>query len=155
MMHLAFPAIGDSMMKRSCIAVGALSLLLSMGSTKASNNLSRIYVHHVTSTAGGTEEIRQGGTTTVRDHGGSRLQIITDEIGYGNNAQARLLGSPLRQVGTQPLCNVGGMPKPCTRGTIVGYRRTWDASGREGGNFEFMVNPNGVGSWKRITLQIR
>jgi hypothetical protein len=142
-------------MKRFIIAVGTLSLILDIGSVHASNNLSRIYVHHVTSTKGGMEEIPQGGSQTARDHGGGRLQIITDEIGYGNNAQARLLGSPLREAGTQPLCNIGGVPKPCNRGTIIGYRRTWDASGREGGNFEFMVNPNGPGGWKRTTLQIR
>lgn len=142
-------------MKRSIVIAGALALVSCTGIVHGSNKLSRIYVQAVTSTKAGYESIPQGRTWTAKDHGGSTMQIITDEIGYGNNAQARLLGSPLRQVGTQPLCNVGGMPKPCTRGTIVGYRRTWDAGGREGGNFEFMVNPNGVGSWKRITLQIR
>lgn len=142
-------------MKPIIIATTALSLLLGIGSVHASNNLSRIYVHDVTSTNGGFEAIPQGGSWTAQDHGGPKLTITTDEIGYGNNAQARLLGSPLREIQTQPLCNAGGVPKPCNRGTIVGYRRTWDASGREGGNFEFMVNPNGVGAWKRAALQIR
>jgi hypothetical protein len=142
-------------MKRFIVTAGVLTLMLGTGLAHASNNLSRIYVHHVTSTKGGYEQIPQGGSWTAKDHGGPVLTITTDEIGYGNNAQARLLGSPLREVGTQPLCNVGGVPRPCNRGTIVGYRRTWDASGREEGNFEFMVNPNGPGGWKRVTLQIR
>jgi len=142
-------------MKHISITAGALSLMFCIGTVHASNNLSRIYVHHVTSTKGGVENIPQGGSWTARDHGGGQLQITTDEIGYGNNAQARLLGSPLREVGTQPLCNIGGRPQPCNRGTIIGYRRTWNASGSEGGNFEFMVNPNGPGGWKRTTLQIR
>jgi hypothetical protein len=142
-------------MKRIAATATTLGLMLCIGGVQASNNLSRIYVYGVTSTKGGYESIPQGGSWTVKDHGGSVMRVITDEIGYGNNAQARLLGSPLREVGTQPLCNVGGRAQPCNRGTIVGYRRTWEASSREGGNFEFMVSPNGVGSWKRTTLQIR
>jgi hypothetical protein len=41
------------------------------------------------------------------------------------------------EVQTQALCNVRGHVDTCNgRGTIIGYRHTWDASGRDGGNFD-------------------
>lgn len=84
------------------------------------------------------------------------MHVVTDDLGYGHNAQATLLGSPLREIRTDPLCNVGGRAAPCHgRGTVIGYRRTWDATGREGGNFQYMVIPNGVGGPVRIDFQIR
>lgn len=84
------------------------------------------------------------------------MRITTEEIGYGNNAQARLLGFSLREVGAVPLCKVRGHATPCSgHGTIIGYRRTWDASGRDGGNFEYMVIPNGIGGVQRVSLQVR
>jgi hypothetical protein len=113
-------------------------------------------VHHVSSTKGGTELIPQGGSWTANDHGGPRFQIVTDEIGYGHGAQARLLGSPLREIKYESLCNVRGRLGSCPNGaTIIGHRSTWDASGREGGNFEVVVLPSGPGGAKRATLQIR
>ncbi|HXO99973.1 MAG TPA: DUF4879 domain-containing protein [Luteibacter sp.] len=109
----------------------------------------------VSSTKGGTEAIGRGVTGTSRDHGGARLQIVTEEIGRGQHAQATLLGFALREIRTEPLCNVGGQAKPCAgRGTIVGYRRTWDASGREDGNFQFTIFPVGLGSALRANLTV-
>lgn len=120
------------------------------------NSLTRAYVSGVVSTKGGPERGLTGQSQTSRDHGGAQLLIFTDDIGYGNNAQARLLGSPLREIRTEALCNVGGQPSPCNgRGTVIGYRRTWDASGREGGNFEYMVIPNGIGGPVRVNFQVR
>ena len=143
-------------MKHLAISACTLSLMLGIGAAHASNSLSRVYVHSVKSTKGGPEAIPQGGSWTARDHGGSLLQIVTDEIGYGHGAQARLLGTPLREVKYESLCNVGGRLGSCPRGaTIIGHRSTWDASGRDGGNFEVVVFPNGFGSSKRATLQIR
>ena len=142
-------------MKRIVIAA-VLSLLLSVGASHASNNLTRVYVHQVVSSKGGAEVIPQGGSWTSKDHGGAVFQIITYEIGYGHGAQARLLGSPLREVKYESLCNVRGNLGPCPNGaTIIGHRSTWDASGREGGNFEVVVLPSGSGGAKRATLQIR
>jgi hypothetical protein len=143
-------------MKRFTIHCVAAALMLSVGTIHASNQLSRVYVHHVSSTKGGTEFIPQGGSWTAKDHGGARFEIVTDEIGYGHGAQARLLGVPLREVKYESLCNVRGRLGPCPNGaTIIGHRSTWDASGREGGNFEVVVLPNGSGGAKRATLQIR
>jgi hypothetical protein len=52
--------------------------------------------------------------------------------------------------------NVRGLLGPCPNGaTIIGHRSTWDASGREGGNFEVVVLPSSSGGAKRATLQIR
>ncbi|WP_081916299.1 DUF4879 domain-containing protein [Luteibacter sp. 9135] len=56
------------------------------------------------------------------DHGGAWMHVVTDDLGYGHNAQATLLGSPLREIRTDPLCNVGGRAAPCHgRGTVIGY----------------------------------
>lgn len=143
-------------MKRSVVIVSTLGLILGIGTADASHSLSQVYVHHVTSSKGGTEIIPQGGSWTAKDHGGATFQIVTDEIGYGHGAQARLLGTPLREVKYESLCNVGGRLGTCPRGaTIIGHRSTWDASGREGGNFEVIVLPSGSGGAKRATLQIR
>jgi len=120
-----------------------------------SNNLNNAYVYSVTSSKGGTELVKDR-LATARDHGGAWMQITTDDVGYGHNAQARLLGTPLREIRSEALCNVNGQPRPCHgRGTVIGYRRTWDVSGREGGNFQYMVIPNGVGGPVRIDFQIR
>jgi len=143
-------------MKRLVVTACVMCLMLGIGSAHASNTLSRVYVHHVTSSKGGTEVIPQGGSWTAKDHGGATFQIVTDEIGYGHGAQARLLGTPLREVKYESLCNVRGRLGPCPNGaTIIGHRSTWDASGREGGNFEVVVLPSGFGSSKRATLKIR
>lgn len=142
-------------MKNLVIAALALSASIAAGASLATN-LSRVSVHSVESSQGGREILPPRSGSTSRDHGGSMMRITTEEIGYGNNAQARLLGFPLREVGTIPLCNVRGHATPCAgRGTIVGYRRTWDASGRDGGNFEYMVIPNGIGGVQRVSLQVR
>jgi hypothetical protein len=156
MIPSAIPAKGEHLMKRLVICTAMIGLMLSVGTAYASNNLSRVYVHHVSSTKGGTELIPQGGSWTANDHGGPQFQIITYEIGYGHGAQARLLGSPLREVKYESLCNVRGSLGPCPNGaTIIGHRSTWDASGREGGNFEVVVLPSRSGGAKRATLQIR
>lgn len=45
--------------------------------------------------------------------------------------------------------------RQCRRGdTIIGYRRTWDVSGHEAGNFQYMVFPNGVGGVFRLGFQV-
>jgi hypothetical protein len=140
---------------KSLLIAAAVLAIYPVHATSQSNNLSRAYVSAVASAKGSTEFV-EGRSSTVRDHGGAWMRITTDEIGYGRNAQARLLGSPLRELGSLPLCNVGGQPTPCYgRGTVIGYRRTWDASGREGGNFEYMVIPNGIGGPVRVDFQVR
>lgn len=142
-------------MRTFFVAAAAIVAGMQTG-TAQSNALSNAYVSIVESAKGNTEYVRPGSTVTSRDHGGSWLRIVTDEIGYGSNAQARLLGSPLREVRTQPLCKIGGRTQPCSgRGAVIGYRRTWDASGHEGGNFEFLVIPNGVGGPRRVNFQVR
>lgn len=142
-------------MKNLAIATFALAASLTSAASHA-NNLSNAYIYAVESSQGGREYLPSGAHSTSRDHGGAVVRITTDEIGYGNNAQARLLGFTLREIRTMPLCYVQGHAGPCNgRGTIIGYRRTWDASGRDGGNFEYMVIPNGVGGVRRVSLQVR
>lgn len=137
----------------------AFAGLLAVGFPFAANcatPLTSARVVSVSSTKAGIEAIGRGVTATSRDHGGGRLQIMTEEIGIGRHAQATLLGFTLREIRTEPLCNIGGQARPCTgRGTIVGYRRTWDASGREGGNFQFRVFPIGLGSPIQVNFSVR
>lgn len=145
---------GTIMRNASTVAI-ALAACLITGTAQA-NNLTHVSVYSVESSQGGTEHVSSWNSSTSRDHGGARMHITTEEIGYGNNPQARLLGFPLREIRTVPLCNVRGRALPCNgRGTVVGYRRTWDASGRDGGNFEYMVIPNGIGGVRRASLQVR
>lgn len=37
---------------------------------------------------------------------------------------------------------------------IVSYRRTWDASGREDGNFQFRIFPIGLGSPIQVNFTV-
>lgn len=140
---------------KACVIAATFLAACPISAAPHSNNLTRAYVSWVHSARAGAELV-EGRSSTARDHGGAWMRIATDDIGYGRNAQARLLGSPLREIRTEALCHVGGRPNPCNgRGTVIGYRRTWEASGREGGNFEYMVIPNGVGAPVRVSFQIR
>ena len=119
------------------------------------NSLSRAYVHSVKSAAAGNEVV-SGRDTTTRDHGGAWMHILTDEIGYGQRAKASLLSNSLREIAKEPICRAGNGVGPCRRGdAIVGYRRTWDASGHQGGNFEYVVYPAGSGSAQRVAFQVQ
>jgi hypothetical protein len=132
-----------------------LALLCLLIPAAHANSLTRAYVHRVESASAGSE-IVSGRTTTAKDHGGAWLYIYTDEIGYGRQPQARLLSNSLREIAKVPICNVGGGVGTCRRGdTVVGYRRTWDASGHQGGNFEYVVHPAGSGSAQRVTFQVQ
>lgn len=136
-------------------AIYVALLAVGMALPVHANSLSRAYVHSVKSAAGGNEVV-SGRSLTTSDHGGARMHILTDEIGYGSNAQARLLSNSLREIAKEPLCRAGSGVGPCRRGdTILGYRRTWDASGSQGGNFECVVYPAGSGSAQRVALQVR
>jgi hypothetical protein len=133
----------------------ALAFLTLVATSVHSNTLTRAYVYRVDSASGG-QELVTGRTTTTKDHGGSWMRILTEEIGYGREPQAKLLSNSLREIASQPICRVGGSLGPCRRGdTIVGYRRTWDASGHQGGNFEFVVYPAGSGSAQRVAFQVQ
>lgn|GEM_PF-1959510 len=149
------PTDEDKIMKKIAIAAVAFATCLA-SDISCANNLSQVYAYSVESAQGGTEILSRGVSSTSRSHGGAWMRITTEEIGYGSNARATLLGFSLREIQTVPLCNLRGSARPCNgRGTIVGYRRTWDASGRDGGNFEYMVIPNGVGGVRRVNLTIR
>ena len=138
-------------MKRMYFAFLAVVLTL----PAHASSLTGAYVYRVQSAAGGNEVVR-GRNTTVSDHGGAWMQIITDDIGYGKAARASILSNALREIRTEPLCRSGGDMGPCRRGeTVVGYRRTWDASGHQGGNFEYAVYPASSGKEQRVTFQVR
>jgi hypothetical protein len=136
------------------IALIAAIVTASTPALAQSNALTRAYVYEVNSAAAGNEKVA-GRSNTMKDHGGAWMRIVTEEIGYGGNAQAQLLSNSLREIGKEPLCRAGAGLGKCRRGdTIVGYRRTWDASGHQGGNFEFVVYPAGSGSAQRVAFQV-
>ncbi|QDE40765.1 DUF4879 domain-containing protein [Luteibacter pinisoli] len=138
-------------MKRMCFAFLAVASTL----PSYASSLTGAYVFRVQSAAGGNEYV-EGKSTTVNDHGGAWMQITTDDIGYGKAAQAKLLSNALREIKTEPLCKNGNAVGPCRRGeTIIGYRRTWDANGHQGGNFEYAVYPATSGKEQRVTFQVR
>lgn len=133
----------------------ALVLLCLVAAGANANPLARAYVQRVESASAGSE-IVSGRTATAKDHGGPWLHIYTDEIGYGREPQAKILSNALREIARIPICNIGGGVAPCRRGeTIVGYRRTWDASGHQGGNFEYVVYPAGGGTAQRVTFNVQ
>lgn len=138
-------------MKRMCFAFLAVAATLPAHASA----LTGAYVYQVNSAAGGREDV-SGQSTTTKDHGGAWMQITTDDIGDGKAAQATLLSNALRQIKTEPLCRNGGTVGLCRRGEIVvGYRRTWDASGHQGGNFEYAVYPANSGKEQRVKFQVR
>jgi hypothetical protein len=134
------------------LTIGALFPIAATSAT----NLTRVRVFSVASAKAGAESINSGASSTSRDHGGGWMTITTEEIGFGKNMQATLLGFSLRQIRSEALCNVGGQAKPCIgRGAIVGYRRTWDAGGREGGNFRYTIFPKEYGQPVQMTFTVR
>ncbi|URL59132.1 DUF4879 domain-containing protein [Luteibacter flocculans] len=142
-------------MKLFLTAAATLACSL-MGSDCLANNLSNVQVVAVESPNGGREYLSPWSSSTARDHGGGWIKVTVEEIGYGNNQRATLLGYSLRETDTQRLCNVGGYAGLCRRGgSIIGYRRTWEVRGLDGGNFEYMVIPNGIGPTRRVHLTIR
>lgn len=71
---------------------GAKAALAAAGPAPA---LSSLQISNVGSSNVGWESITAAQTTTVYDHGGAQLRVVTDEFGYGNVPVARYNGSVL------------------------------------------------------------
>ena len=141
---------------KSFLMAAAVSVCSLTGNACLANNLSSVRVVAIESPKGGYEHLSPWSSSTTRDHGGGWIKVTTEEIGYGNNQRATLLGYSLQETGTERLCNAGGYAEVCRRGgLIVGYRRTWEVRGLDGGNFEYSVIPNGIGPMRHVHLTIR
>ncbi|AJQ92983.1 DUF4879 domain-containing protein [Gynuella sunshinyii] len=75
------------------------------------------------------EYFSQSQISSVQNHGGAEMYIVTIEYGYGQNNIAKMNGSILSQVQSQYIVNSSNV--------IVGWYRWWDASGYSGGQFTY------------------
>lgn len=66
--------------------------------------------------------------SSVQNHGGAELYIITAELGYGFSPIAKMVGNNLTQIQQQAITN---------NGIVVGYFRWWRANGYQGGQFTY------------------
>ncbi|MBI3286285.1 MAG: DUF4879 domain-containing protein [Burkholderiales bacterium] len=113
--------------------------------TLAAPALTFLQVDYVYSQKWGSYEPVSGHqTSTVNDHGGSWLWIITDELGYGDNPVATWNGGQVslaKNFVTQSICvnwARTGYDIPCQAGqTVVGFRKYWDFTGNESGVFTY------------------
>jgi hypothetical protein len=88
------------------------------------------------------ETIAPSQFSTVQDHGGVQLRVVTDELGYGNARVALFNGAVLpasANYQTQSFCwNGSQYTTACTPGQIIyGFRRYWNLDGRQGGSFYY------------------
>jgi len=118
--------------------------------------LSDVSIYSVKSTQGGTEYLTPSMSSTERNHAGEVMHITTEEVGFANNARALLHGRFLNEIKTVPLCDIQGRPSPCkSGGKLVGFRRTWDASGHKVGKFEYVVIPNRLSGLRQVGLLVK
>lgn len=79
---------------------------------------------------GGYEYFSPNQLSTVQDHGGTELYIVTAEIGYGHIRTTKINGNKLTELQRQYIDLEGD--------TIVdGWYIWWDASGNESGTFTY------------------
>ncbi len=93
-------------------------------------------------------EAVSGYYSTSVDHGGTWMQVITDEIGYRSWGQATLAGSVLQELGNQPIYYSGS-------NTIAGWRRWWKADGYQGGQFVYTASSINSGPTLQAIIQIQ
>ena len=86
--------------------------------------------------------------STSYDHGGTWMQIITQEIGYRSWGQATLLGSTLQEIGSQPIYYTG-------TNTIAGWQRWWRADGYQSGQFVYTASSINAGPTLQGIIQIQ
>ena len=103
--------------------------------------LEYLQIRRVESTAGGLEDIPDNRFTTVNDHGGRFLRVLTVEVGYGNSILARMNGAILpnsANISSIPFCNPSNFLAPCRPGqTIIGWVRYWRLDGNQSGTFSY------------------
>ena len=75
------------------------------------------------------EYLSQSQFSTIYDHGGAEMYVVTVELGYGGNPIAQLNGSYLSQIDSLSITDAGG--------TIIGWYRLWNANGHQSGQFTY------------------
>lgn len=144
---------------RSSSTVGGGTRSTTLATSGPAPSLSYLEVSYVGSAnVGGYESIAPSQLTTVYDHGGTWLRVVTDELGYGNNPVARFNGSILpssANIQTQNICWTGsGYTLSCSAGqTIVGFRKYWKLDGYQGGNFSYQ-NTSTNSPWNTMSDSI-
>lgn len=74
------------------------------------------------------EYFSQGQYSSVQDHGGAQMYIVTAELGYGFSNYAKMIGNNLTMYQQQPITD---------NGIIIGYFRWWTANGYQSGQFTY------------------
>lgn len=75
------------------------------------------------------EYISQNQFSTVNDHGGAEMYVVTVELGYGGSRVAQMNGGYLSEIQNQAIVD--------SSGAIVGWYRWWNASGYQNGYFTY------------------
>lgn len=86
--------------------------------------------------------------STIGDHGGAWMQVITDEMGYRSWGQATLGGSVLQELGSVGITD--GYSN-----TIIGWRRWWKADGYQSGQFVYTASSINAGPTLQTFIQIQ
>ncbi|WP_245566394.1 DUF4879 domain-containing protein [Tuberibacillus calidus] len=76
------------------------------------------------------EYFNENQLSSVQDHGGAEMYIVTVELGYGNRPVAKFNGGQLTETQNQYIDLDGDS-------IIDGWFRWWDASGSESGTFTY------------------
>ncbi len=74
------------------------------------------------------EYFSQSQYSSIQNHGGSEMYIVTVELGYGNSEIAKMVGVNLTEIQSQAIVDSG---------IVVGYFRWWNASGYQNGQFTY------------------
>lgn len=103
-------------------------------------------VKYVGSTLGGFWEqmLTLNQTTTNRDHGGVELYVVTEQYGYDAFTVAKMNGVACSLAMSEKLY--------ITYPTIAGYRRYWNCSGQQAG--QFVATATSVNTYKQFTAWI-
>jgi hypothetical protein len=92
------------------------------------------------------EDVR-GLYTTIGDHGGAWMQVITEERGYRISGRATLGGSVLTEIGSQPIKDYSN--------TIIGWYRWWRADGHQSGQYVYRASSINAGPTLETFIQIQ
>ena len=128
-------------MKKALLALAAVALMSAATVAAApAPPLSYVQIRYVGSSDIGWEAIPDNQFSTLQNHGGAQLRVLTVEVGYGTNGIAKINGTTLpasANYSTMPFCGSNFLT-PCTAGqTIVGFTRYWNVNGYQGGTFYY------------------
>lgn len=130
-------------MKKLLVASIGLALMVATSVVAApAAPLSYVQVRYVGSSNIGWEAISDSMPSTIQNHGGAQLRVLTVEVGYGISRVAKINGTTLpSSANYQTIAFCGSnFLTPCSAGqTIVGYSRYWNLDGYQGGSFYYQT----------------